>query len=610
MATRVDARVDSGNIQVRQQGGVPMRQIEPRPIQYIAGKVEAEYSQVMGQMLDRMSAGLFEYAGKLRSEEGLKWAAENQITEQQLEDITGGKPGEAVNIGAGNIVEQGKVIKSLASMLPSKFNEAVMKFRSAELSYKLEQQAISKMSTMLEGIDRGPGSTVSSKNIIQEINTITNAHYQVLAGVDPAAANRYNATMATHGNAVYKAALKAEAEYNKRKRTTDFIKTVNEEQDMLDRQIQENPTTIDFIYGAGLARLKEAILHEGIGFEAGAKYINDYQKKYINGKIDVISKHFMSGTGSTDDVYGTLLKIQKRDAGNYTSLLAGMDTDSVEKITANVMTAYTQREQVKNNKQQEDELNAKIQTNKLLAKILPLNKNDPTRKKFVEEVISLNVLPYNVQKDLLEPDKAVVGNANTALNALIAIRKNEITTTEALDKIPGLSIEQRTSLVEKIFQQNKESSKILEREIRKLSGLPTDDNFFVTLDPSSDQFKRQVQLEREAEEIRNNPELLGRNKGVPLTDAQIANILKERVIARRSSIAAKQAEESLDKYTVDREGKPKKNRAWITGPINSQTLGALKQKAMDPKLDPKERTERLKQIKEIESLIEAKQGNI
>jgi hypothetical protein len=602
------SRVDTGNIQLRQPGGVPMRQIEPRPVQYIAGKVEAEYGQAMGQLLDRMSSNLFEYAGKLRSEEGLKWAAENQITEQQLEDITGGKPGETVNIGAGNIVEQGKVIKSLASMLPSKFNEAVMKFRSAELSYKLEQQAISKMSTMLEGIDRGPGSTVSSKNIIQEINTITNAHYQVLAGVDPAAANRYNATMATHGNAVYKAALKAEAEYNKRKRTTDFIKTVNEEQDMLDRQIQENPTTIDFIYGAGLARLKEAILHEGIGFEAGAKYINDYQKKYINGKIDVISKHFMSGTGSTDDVYGTLLKIQKRDAGNYTSLLAGMDTESVEKITANVMTAYTQREQVKNNKQQEDKLNAEIQANKLLAKILPLNKNDPTRKKFVEEVISLNVLSYNVQKDLLEPDKAAVGNGNTAYNALVAIRKNEITTTEALDKIPGLSIEQRTSLVEKLFQQNRESSKILEREIRKLSGLPTADNVFVNLDPSSNQFKLQVQLEREAEEIRNNPELLSKNKGAPLTDAQIANILKERVIVRRSSIAAKQAEESLDKYTVDREGKPKKNRAWITGPINSQTLGVLKQKAMDTK-DPKEIAERLRQITELESLIEAKQGN-
>lgn len=601
-------RVDSGNIQLRQQGGVPMRQIEPRPVQYIAGKVQAEYGQAMGQLLDRMSSNLFEYAGKLRSEEGLKWAAENQITEQQLEDITGGKPGEAVNIGAGNIVEQGKVIKSLASMLPSKFNEAVMKFRSAELSYKLEQQAISKMSTMLEGIDRGPGSTVSSTNIIQEINTITNAHYQVLAGVDPAAANRYNATMATHGNAVYKAALKAEAEYNKRIRTTKFFENYDKEIVILNEQIKQNPTNIKSIYEAGLARLKEAVFHEGIGFETGGKYIDDYQKKYINGKIEILSTHFMSGTGSTDDVYGTLLKIQKRDAGNYSSLLAGMDTDSVEKITANVMTAYTQREQVKNNKIQEDKQNKEIQATKLLAKIWPLNKNDPTRKKYVEEVISLNVLSSSVQKDLLEPDKATVGNANTAYNTLVAIRQGFITNIESLNKIPDLSIEQRTSLAEKFFSKEKEDSKILEREIRRLSGLPTADNVFVSLDPSSNQFKLQVQLEREAEEIRNNPELLSKNKGVPLNNSQIANILKERVIARRSSIEAKQAQEKLDKYTVDREGKPKENRKWITGPINSQTLEVLRQKAMNTE-DPKERAERLRQITELESLIEAKQGN-
>jgi hypothetical protein len=343
-------------------------------------------------------------------------------------------------------------------------------------------------------------------------------------------------------------------------------------------------------------------------FEAGAKYINDYQKKYINGKIDVISKYYMSGTGSTDDVYGTLVKIQKRDAGNYTSLLAGMDTESVEKITANVMTAYTQREQVKNNKKQEDKQNAEIQASKLLAKIWPLNKNDPTRKKLVEEVIDLNVLSSSVQKDLLAPDKAAVGNANTAYNTLVAIRQGLIPNIESLNKIPDLSIEQRSSLAEKFFSKEKEDSKILEREIRRLSGLPTADNVFVSLDPSSNQFKLQVQLEREAEEIRNNPELLSKNKGVPLNNAQIANILKERVIVRRSSIEAKQAKESLENYAIGKDGKTKKGREWIPGPVNKNTLGALREVAKKIS-NPEEKRRAINQILEIESLIEKAEGN-
>ena len=584
-----------------------MRQIEPRPVQYIAGKVQAEYGQAMGQLLDRMSSNLFEYAGKLRSEEGLKWAAENQITEQQLEDITGGKPGEAVNIGAGNIVEQGKVIKSLASMLPSKFNEAVMKFRSAELSYKLEQQAISKMSTMLEGIDRGPGSTVSSTNIIQEINTITNAHYQVLAGVDPAAANRYNATMATHGNAVYKAALKAEAEYNKRTRTTKFFENYDKEIVLLNEQIKQNPTNIKSIYEAGLARLKEAVFHEGIGFETGGKYIDDYQKKYINGKIEILSTHFMSGTGSTDDVYGTLLKIQKRDAGNYSSLLAGMDTDSVEKITANVMTAYTQREQVKTNNRAEKERNATAASIDLLEKIFTFkNKNDPKRIAYVEQLLALppGSTPIGTLKDVLEPEKAAEGNANTAYNAYNAIQKNIIKNIEDLDKISGLSPEQRLALAKEFYKKDKEDSRILTRTINELSGLPTDENVYVNLNPDSSQFKSKVKLEADAERIRSEAEA----KGQILKGSQIANLLKQEVIAKRNSIEAKQAQESLDKFGINIDGKPKKNYEWITGPVNEQTLPVLKE-ALKKITDPEKKTKAIKQIAEIERLIEISKGN-
>jgi hypothetical protein len=156
--------------------------------------------------------------------------------------------------------------------------------------------------------------------------------------------------------------------------------------------------------------------------------------------------------------------------------------------------------------------------------------------------------------------------------------------------------------------KNRESSKILEREIRKLSGLPTADNVFVNLDPSSNQFKLQVQLEREAEEIRNNPELLSKNKGAPLTDAQIANILKERVIVRRSSIEAKQAKESLDNFAIDRNGKVKQDRDWITGPVNKQTLPVLIEAAKKIK-DPSKKDKAIKQITEIQRLIKVSEGN-
>ncbi len=64
---------------------------------------------------------------------------------------------------------------------------------------------------------------------------------------------------------------------------------------------------------------------------------------------------------------------------------------------------------------------------------------------------------------------------------------------------------------------------------------------------------------------------------------------------------AKQAKDSLDYFVIDKSGRAKPDKDWITGPINRQTLPALKQKAgTDPK--------KLRQIQEIERLLKISEG--
>jgi hypothetical protein len=252
---------------------------------------------------------------------------------------------------------------------------------------------------------------------------------------------------------VYKSALKSESQRNKSLREIKFAKAFNEESKIMDQQIAENPQVISFIYGAGLARLEQSVLNEGIGPEMANKYINDYKKQFSDAKINVLTRHYMS---NMDDVSGTLLKIQKGDAGNLSVLLQEMqlsaDVDSIAKVTANVMTASNQREQFKKDKRQEDKENKIIEANNLLAEIYPLNKKDPKRKALVEKALALNVLSQGVIKDLVEPDKAAEGNANTAYNAYNAIQKNIIKNVEDLDKIPGLSPEQRLTLAKEFYR--------------------------------------------------------------------------------------------------------------------------------------------------------------
>jgi hypothetical protein len=395
-------RLDTGNIQLRQPGSVPMRQIEPRPVQYFAGKVEAEYSQVMGKMLDRMSAGLFEYADKLRSEEGLKWAAENQITEQQLIDMKGGID---VDIGAGRIIRNGKVEKSLASMLPSKFNEAVIKARSAELAFKFEQQGVSEMVKMLEAIDNGPSSGVSAKNIIQEINTITNGHYKVLAEVDPAAAIRYNATMATHGNTVYKSALKAESEYNKRTREIDFVKYYQEKLALLVSHAGTNPESLDTIGNTELNIIRQKALLD-VGVEKSQKYISDFEKDFRQLKIDVIKKELRK-EDYIKDFSKTMSNILSGNLGKLSPVLQSLQLDSkaIEDISKefNIIVSYRRQEQQDADKALKEENHKKANT--LLLDYHNPKTSAQQKRGIAVELTNMGVLSIEQIEHFLKPEQ-------------------------------------------------------------------------------------------------------------------------------------------------------------------------------------------------------------
>ena len=592
-------RLDTGNIQLRQPGSVPMRQIEPRPVQYIAGRAQAESNQVMGQMLDRMSAGLFEYAGKMRFEEGLKYAAENEITQEQLFDSHGGLLD--VDLGGGVSIKKGKIEKSALSMLPSKFNEAVKKARSAQLANLFQQEGNAELIKIVSDIEQG-NSSASSKNVLEKINTFTKASSEVLAQVDPEAAIRFNATMATHGNAVYKSALEAESKFNKRVREQKFITDFNSQIKLMEVNIANNPQILDSTYEAGLKTLQQTVLTEGIGPELANKYIADYKKEFNNAKINVVTRHLMSDDYMADPMT-TLSKIRTGDIGNLSGVLKNMisnDYDSVAKVTANYMLAVNQREELNNRKRDQDKRNGEAAAINLLEKIYPIKDlKNPKRVAYVNELMALppGSIPIGTIKDLLEPEKEGDGNPVAEYNALGMIFDGRITTKEQLDKIPGLNPRQRLGLLKSLRTENKDGLRALDAGLNKLAGIASEPGAIVVIDQKSEEWKRKQQLKVRVAEIESE----AANEGKVLTERQIIDKMEKEILDKKNSTEAKQAKESLDNFTVDRAGKVKPDRDWITGPVNKQTLPALREKA---KGDPK----KLRQIQEIERLLKVSEG--
>jgi hypothetical protein len=591
--------LDSGNIQLRQPGSVPMRQIEPRPVQYIAGRAQAESNQVLGQMLDRMSAGILDYAGKMRVEEGLKYAAQNEITQEQLFDSHGGLLD--VELGGGISIKKGKVEKSALSMLPSKFNEAVKKARSAQLANLFQQEGNAELIKIVSNIEQGD-SSASSEKVLEKINTFTKASAEVLAQVDPEAAIRFNATMATHGNAVYKSALEAESKFNKRVREQKFITDFNSQIKLMEVNIANNPQILDSTYEAGLKTLQQTVLTEGIGPELANKYINDFKKEFNNAKINVVTRHLMSDDYMADPMT-TLSKIRTGDIGNLSGVLKNMisnDYDSVAKVTANYMLAVNQREELSNRKRDQDKRNGEAAAINLLEKIYPIKDlKNPKRVAYVNELMALppGSIPIGTIKDLLEPEKEGDGNPVAEYNALGMIFDGRITTKEQLDKIPGLNPRQRLGLLKSLRTENKDGLRALDAGLNKLAGIASEPGAIVVIDQKSEEWKRKQQLKVRVAEIESE----AANEGKVLTERQIIDRMEKEILDKRNSTEAKQAKESLDNFTVDRAGKVKPDRDWITGPVNKQTLPALREKA---KGDPK----KLRQIQEIERLLKVSEG--
>ena len=69
-------------------------------------------------------------------------------------------------------------------MLPSKFNEAVKKARSAQLANLFQQEGNAELIKIVSDIEQGNASA-SSKNVLEKINTFTKASAEVLSQVDP-----------------------------------------------------------------------------------------------------------------------------------------------------------------------------------------------------------------------------------------------------------------------------------------------------------------------------------------------------------------------------------------------------------------------------------------
>ena len=195
-------------------------------------------------------------------------------------------------------------------------------------------------------------------------------------------------------------------------------------------------------------------------------------------------------------------------------------------------------------------------------------------------------MPLSILKDLQEPSKE--GNAMVEFNALSQIYSGAITSSEQLQKIPGLTGKQYISLLKTLHSENKAEDSRLNREVSRLAGIPTIPGQVVIVDPKGSAFKQRNVLMAKVEEIRAKAAI----EGKVVTTEDIVSQLETYVDKQRNSESAKAARASLETYT---------KKEWINGPITRDSLSARERKAKGNQI-------RERELRRIRQLLDQAEG--
>ena len=562
-------RIESGRMQIANVGGVPMQQVQPRGVDYVGPRAEAQAAGTLAQALDRMSSSLFQQAGELRQQEGLEFAATNPITPEQIEAA---KNGDVSNL-------------ELSKNPISIFGQAVRKARALELSSHFEIEGRNELVKLLSDIEAG---TATSEQVQGKIATLTDGFGKSLSQVDPEAAYKFRATMATHGNTVLKTAYETELKREKNKRMAKFDMDFDNGIRLLETTVAQHPEQLEQL--ASVFRqnvMQQSVLLGDAGLQK--EYSTKFETALRNAKINAVTKAI------TDDVYmvnpvDTLNRIRKGDIGNLSPVLQQMitnDFDAVAKVTANYMVAVNQREQLAKDADAAAKREGQNQAFNLLEQIFPLPEGDPRRKALIDRLNALppGSVPIGTLKDLLDPGKE--GNPAVEFNALNGIFQGTINTADQIYNMPGLNGPQKIRLLKTLNSEDRRDQAELARGLNKLAGINVTGGV-VVLDPKGTEFARLNELRARSVEI----QAAALREGKVVMPSQIIDQLTKEVEARRNTEQAKAAKTALEVY---------EKKDWVNGPITRETLPALEVKAGKDK-------NKLNDLKRIKSLLDQSEG--
>ena len=571
--------LQSGRVEAAGIPGAVLPTVSAPQVDYVGLKAAAQYQGTVSQTLDRLSNQLFGIAKTAATEAGLQYAADNPLTDEQIQAAKSGNA-EPLKLGGSFNV----------------FDQAVRKARSFELSSTFEMEARSQMTAMLTAVEMGKATTEQVQN---KLSTMMDGFSRSLAQVDPEASLKFRATSATMGNTVLAKAAEFEMKREKAQRLAKFDADFDNSTRLLEAAVSQgfwiDPKTQQKRSIEELADVYRQTITTSSLLLGDAQVQKQYSDKFeaaLKGaKINAVTKYLITDDAAMADPEVTLKNIQSGNVGRMSDLVKGMlmtDYGSVEKVSANYMVAVNARNTALNQKLAADKRAAVAEFVPLYEKAVAAPEGSAARKQFANEIAALarkspDAVPLGVLKDLLEPSKE--GNALAEFNVLNGIFNGTITSSDQILSNGNLNPKQKVGALKFFMGEDRRDQHELNAGLARLAGIPTTPGAVTIIDPKGQEFQRLQQLKSQAQAIQAQATADGKF----LQPRQILDQVSKDLETRRGTEQAKAAQTTLTTVWEKKAG----------GPITRDTLPALEKSG---KLKPQE-------ITQVKRLLDQAEGN-
>lgn len=355
-------RLESGQMQLRGAGGVPMVQVQPQQVDFVGPRVAAQASSQLAQIIDRMTASTLEVGKQMRIEEGLQYVNENRLTEAQL------------------LIAKGETPEKLD--LPTTrsfgyFAQAVAKARSIEISSHFEKEGRNELAKLIPQIDNG---TITPEQAQQKIIAVVDGYGKSeFAKADPEAMIKFRATMLTHGSTVmnraYEKQAQQQAELKKIKFEQEYENSTVLVKAAIERGYWEIPGTeneptqrksIEALIDVERTNVENRAVTLGSA-AVQKEYKDKFEKMVSDTKIDVLST-FVTETSFATNAMNAIARLDKNDVGDkYSDVWNTMSFVEKAKVRQNLRQTQIERQTTKDQADKDTDMQDSIAAAELLS---------------------------------------------------------------------------------------------------------------------------------------------------------------------------------------------------------------------------------------------------